>query len=525
MKNSARCATTKAHANMRIVPLTQVGNTERLSHSIVESDNDNGGWHNGEPSDENPSPDGAGDPTDVAVVDLFVQQHGQYVVYCRELGGWLAYDGTRWMANKGEIYRRLVLTIRGLYTVGAGIENGSQRRTVIRNALKMESATRIHALLKLAELALSVSPDRFDANSSLLNLANGTYDFKRNKLRKHLAKDFITKLIPITFGQRNICPIWTHFLERVFNGDSALISFVQKLMAYTLAGETNQRLVVLLIGIGQNGKSTLLDIFRLLLGLTNDGGYAHKINPLALQKGFLNLQSFEIAAMRGARFVYAGERTGDANLDVNCLKELTGNEIINARHPHGRPFSFKPQFTPWIGVNELPTLPDDDVAIWDRLKPIPWKIRFYDTKEEAIKECGDPSRVKDSLLANKLESELPGILTWVIDGAVALRKEGLTTPSAVRNAANSYRTQMNPVNEFVTECCVLSPDAYVSRAELVAAFQQWSREAGCVFPEHEFSRKINTVVGSKPKPKRIKGSKEPPKRCWIGIGLKAEEEI
>lgn len=52
---------------------------------------------------------------------------------------------------------------------------------------------------------------------------------------------------------------------------------------------------------------------------------------------------------------------------------------------------------------------------------------------------------EDQRLLEKLEVELPRILTWSVRGCVEWMSEGLNPPSVIRKAIDVYRTDMDIV--------------------------------------------------------------------------------
>ena len=84
----------------------------------------------------------------------------------------------------------------------------------------------------------------------------------------------------------------------------------------------------------------------------------------------------DIAQLRGARLAFGSETGEGRRLAEAKIKELTGDESIAARFMRGEWFDFRPSFTPWLATNHRPTIKGSDAAIWDRIRLVPFGVRF-----------------------------------------------------------------------------------------------------------------------------------------------------
>jgi putative DNA primase/helicase len=74
--------------------------------------------------------------------------------------------------------------------------------------------------------------------------------------------------------------------------------------------------------------------------------------------------------------------------------------------------------------------------------------------------------------------ELPGIVTWAVEGCLRWQEEGLDIPEAVTNATREYRVESDQVGRFIAECCVLG-DGFTARARpLYITYKKWAEDAG-----------------------------------------------
>jgi putative DNA primase/helicase len=66
---------------------------------------------------------------------------------------------------------------------------------------------------------------------------------------------------------------------------------------------------------------------------------------------------------------------------------------------------------------------------------------------------------------------------WVtvrlLRGCFAWQAEGLSPPAIVRQATDAYRADEDYITRFISECCVLSPEAMIKAGALHEAYSEW----------------------------------------------------
>jgi hypothetical protein len=89
-------------------------------------------------------------------------------------------------------------------------------------------------------------------------------------------------------------------------------------------------------------------------------------------------------------------------------------------------FSYIPQFKISLVSNPKPRIVG--TAIWDRVIFIPF-LRYFADHE------------RDKKLREKLQSEAPGILNWMVEGCLEWKRVGLAMPESIKNATEQYRDE------------------------------------------------------------------------------------
>lgn len=162
-------------------------------------------------------------------------------------------------------------------------------------------------------------------------------------------------------------------------------------------------------------------------------------------------------------------------------------------------FAFERTFKVVLITNNRPRVDEDSEAVWRRLRLIPFNVVI-------------PLEKRDPNLGAKLRAEAAGVLNWLVAGCLAWRRERVGEPPAVAQATAVYRESCDPLADFLKDCCVLVPAAWVDSGRLRAEYEAWANEQGDkAAGGREFSDLLRRR-GCTPQ-RRHSG------RGWLGIGL------
>jgi len=435
--------------------------------------------------------------TDYGNAQRIVQRHGVGLRFCHAWNKWLIWDGKCWQKDdSGEIVRRAKDTVRNLYAEASQIHEPEARKEIARFARMSESEVRIRAMIKLAasEPGVAVTPDELDAKPHMLNCSNGVLDLQTGILHPHSPEQLHTKVAPVEYDQNAACPVWLSFLDSIMAGNKRLSTFLQRAFGYSLTGDIGERSLFILYGMGANGKSTFLEVIRSILG-----EYAMRTPTETLMMKRDGAIPNDVARLKSARFVSASETDEGKRLSEALIKDLTGGDTISARFMRGEWFEFVPEFKIWLATNHKPVIKGTDKGIWDRIKLIPFEVRISPEKQ-------------DKQLGRKLRKELPGILAWAVRGCLEWNKEGLGVPDEVRNATEGYRAEMDTFAQFLSDCCLISPNAHEQAGMLYEEYKEWCERTGeRTITQKAFGQRLQERGFT---PDKVKGF-----RCWKGLEL------
>jgi putative DNA primase/helicase len=444
--------------------------------------------------------------TDFGNAERLVLRYGQDVRFCYPANSWFIWNGQRWGEDTtGEVIRRAKATVQGLYAEASDAPTRERREELGKWAVRSEAEARINAMITLAqsEPGVPILPAAFDRDPWLLNCLNGVVDLRTGQLRPHRREDFMTKLAPVTYNRQARSVLWDTFLARILP-DRELRDFVQRATGYSATGDTREEVLFFPHGPTATGKSTFLAAIAATLG---DYAATADFETFLRRERLAGGPRNDIARLVGRRFVVSLEVDDGKHLAEALIKQITGGDVVTARFLHKESFEFVPQLKLWLAANDRPLVRDDDDAIWRRILQVPFTTQI---------PKGDQDPTVKARLRNPAE---PGaaILAWIVQGCLDWQHKGLEVPAAVRNTTAAYRKEMDPLGEFLAECCTQDPKARVRKTALWAAYQDWAKPGG--------GRRLGRNKFTERR--RQRGCDEwsdGNARFWLGVGLLTERQ-
>lgn len=352
---------------------------------------------------------------------------------------------------------------------------------------------------------VSIEQSVFDKDGNLFNTHNGFLDLNTGILTPHeFGKNkYFTRISNTEYQPSALCPIWEHFLDEIFEGNKELIDYLQRAVGYSLSSSTTEQVMFILLGNGKNGKSVLLNLLHEVLG-----SYAMNIQPqtLAIKNGG-QAANQDVARLKGARFVTTTEPNQGMKFDEGTIKQITGGDTVTARFLYGKEFEFKPEFKIWMATNHKPIITGTDNGIWRRMVLIPFNYTVPDDKV-------------DKKLTFKLKDELPGILNWCLEGYIKWRQNGLDNePEIIKEQREEYREEMDIIQRFINDCCVVDSEREESASDLWETFKWWASN------NHEGAHGYTSAQFGRDIVKRFTRKKRRDKNYYLGVGLKKNDSF
>jgi len=397
--------------------------------------------------------------TDKANAEKLAREFGGELRYIPELKKWAHWTGDYWSLDShtafiteaaGKIAKRLVVI------------HGDKAATAHKKSSL--STKGITGMVKLAEAepGMRTTIAELDSRAYELNTTNGIVNLRTGELLPHDPTGYHTKVCGTSYDPTLATPQWNAFLQTIFEGKTDIIEFMQRLAGYACIGEVTHHILPFLYGeLGNNGKSVLLKVFQECLGK-----YAVTL-PVAVLISGRNKHTEETARLTGVRLAVCSEVGADTKWDEEKVKALTGGDVISGRFLYGHQFDFTPSHLIMIAANDRPHLETGGNSFFRRFR----LIRFnYSIPEDQMNE---------RLSIELLEKEGPGILAWMVRGAIEVQHNGLRTPPSVLVDTDEYQESEDDIGQWLDECCKrVTHEFALPSGKLFRSYKQWCENNG-----------------------------------------------
>lgn len=387
--------------------------------------------------------------------ERFVREYAGEVLFVSDMGQWLKWNGYRYEpVPEVEIKNLIVMSIKAsvasvqqIAMNNAGNPDFAKKAKAFQaSSLKNTMINNINDIAK-TDKRIGIRFKALDSNVDLLGVGNGVINLKTGEMQAPNPKDLITINTPVKFDPLATCPTWLQTVSDVFDNDSEMAAYFQRVIGYAVMGNPKENKIFILHGEGANGKSTICNTIKNVLG-----GHAKVTgSETFVSSGATNTGAprEDILRLAGSRFVYVSEMDDNAVLKDSLVKSVTGGEPLAARGLYSKhTVEVQPLFSCFMPTNHLPIIKNDDHGIWRRIEFIPFTVNFDK----------NPKFKKDTSRIEKLVAEYEGILNWIIQGALEYQRIGLQSPAKVRNAVEEYRDDMDILSQWMDDCCDLTDD-------------------------------------------------------------------
>ena len=242
----------------------------------------------------------------------------------------------------------------------------------------------------------------------------------------------------------------------------------------------------ILTGKGSNGKSTLLDVIKVLLGSNN-------ISSVSLEELNDRFKTFQLEG----KLANIGDDISNRYIEDNStFKKLVTGETVNVERKGKDPFDFNNYSKLIFSCNDMPRINDLSDGLKRRIILIPFKAKFSKLDDDY-----DPFIIDKLLKPEALEY----LLNLALEGLNRiLYNRTFTIPKLVTDTWSEYEKTNNPVLSFMEEAKIdneLTQDVYLQ-------YQTYCSESGLkhlsktVFLKeicnHGYTRKQIRLDGKRP---------------------------
>lgn len=422
---------------------------------------------------------------DTGNADRFIDRYGHLYKHSYITNKFYIYDGQKWKVDDRGAIRKLIdemiENIKNEKVLHSEDVTEEEAREAFQKYYKKTRGTQSKKNI-MNELMhrKTVTPDEFDKDDMLLNVANGYVDLTSRELYKHDINRMFSQIANTDYSEKMQPAVWLDFLNDIFAGDKEVIRYIQKALGYSLTGSTREQIMFILFGKGRNGKSIFVETIAEILG-----DYSNNMQAKSLMVQKNDNVNTDIARLSKARFVTSSEPNEGFRFDEGLIKQITGGDKVTARFLYAEEFEYTPKFKIWVSTNHKPIIRGTDDGIWRRLVLIPFDVQI-------------PEEKVDKDLKYKLLREAPAILNWMAEGAYMWMREGLELPEKLKDAGQTYRTEMDVVEQFIQEKCKRVEDVRETGKALYEEYKKWADENNeYKMDKNKFGKKLKEKFRSK----------------------------
>ncbi len=359
---------------------------------------------------------------------------------------WLSYEHGVWVDKERNSFRRLARECIHPY----------QRQS-----------RRINDVVGNVESALQASGSsftgayKFSNDCVLINAANCVIIISPEgqiECCDHSPDDRFTATLAAEYESEAKCPLFEQTLAQALP-DSDDRVLLQRFGGYILYPGCEFEAALSVIGPGETGKSTIAMAMRSPLG-------KQSCTSMSLED-LCSSSSYALPNLKHKLLNLASElNANEVNASSN-FKALVSGEYLNTRQIYKPREEMRTTAKLIFLTNHVPRFKAGTDAERRRMRML-----LFNTVPQ----------VKDTQLKYRLRAEKAGILNWMLQGLVDLRKTN-EIPQGGRASREIYRnfSQSNdPIGEFVRECCEMDPGAKVAKQSLLEGYCEWCELCGIV---------------------------------------------
>ena len=386
--------------------------------------------------------------------------------------GWLHWDGKIWrpddsMAQVNKAAQSLHDLLRADIKVAEASGYDATAKDLSRAIKRAQGKTVIANALYLWKPHVFTPAIEFDQHPTRITVENGTLDLETQEVGPFDPGLHCTRMMPVRFDATAEAPFFTATLE-YFMPDQQVREFLQRLFGYCLSNDIGEQQFTVMVGPGANGKSTILEAVRQVLGKGSDRGFSREVNPRVFEArsaGSGGNADPERFGLLGMKVITPIETDQELRLDAPFIKSVTGGEAMTARDLYRTSVTWKPSFKIIFASNHEPRIDDDSEGMWRRVHRVDFPVRIPEEHQ-----------LPWEATVRALRAERAGILNWMLTGYQEWRRHGLAAPPQITLASAMMREDQDQLGLFLRECTVPETGASTPRGDLWRMFQDWRRD-------------------------------------------------
>lgn len=288
-------------------------------------------------------------------------------------------------------------------------------------------------VMKYLDVFLENENKLIDARYIAFN--NGILDIATNKMFDFSPDRFVTNKIDYNYDPKAYDKLTDTTLNKLACKDKEIRALIEECIGTCMYRRNELGKAFLLVGEASNGKSTLLDMIKTMLGFQN-------VSALDVQE----LGDRFNTAMLFNKLANIGDDIPDDFMrgrQISTFKKIVTGNRIKAEQKGQDPFEFEPYVKLLFSANTIPRTKDTTGAVMRRLIIIPFKAKFSSEDKDY-----------DPFIKYKLCE--PQAIEYLIKIAIeglrrVIANKGFTQAKSVKQELKNYELENNPILSFIVE--------------------------------------------------------------------------
>ena len=365
------------------------------------------------------------------------------------------------------------------YQMGVDLKRAADQ-TGLRDILSSRSDGKLGSWVNTMR-GMTEKNNAFKDRSSAIHLANGMLDLTGRKLLSFHRSYLSRSSCPIAFDPDAQCPQFKCELLECALVDSD-IDLLQRWAGGVLLANNSAQRILFMTGTSGGGKSTFVEVIEKIIGQEN----VAQIRTEHLGKQFEHQRFLGKTLLTGKDV----QKEFMNSQDISGVKSLVGNDLLDAekKYSNGK-FQMSGNFNVVVTCNsKLRVRLEGDADAWHRRLMI---INYEKPKpKERISDYG----------GKLIKMEGPGILNWLIEGAIQYQTEidemgDLYLTPAQRSRVDRLLLESDSVRHFILARVVRSNTSNVTVTELQEGYQEYCEDMGWLpVKPHEVSGSLRELM-------------------------------
>lgn len=396
-------------------------------------------------------------PPEIPLNDLgnaqrLVADIGEDIRHIADLGMDMTWSDQGWIKDRrNSLHRAFVdMTIPRMLSEAITLDT-KQGVPLLRHAKASGNTSKIKGAVDLArkESPIRTLSDQWDANGDWIAFWDGTVlNVRTMESRPMTRDDLIRRRINAPFDLNANCREFSYLIDHLVGGDEDARRWLLQLWSTGLSSSILQKIIFVLWGASDSGKTTAVEIVKRVLG---DFAVSLQSNFI-LKKKYPNSggPNAELIDLLGKRAAFVAEFPS-GRLDDNLLKNLTGSDTLPARRLYSNEIVQVPcRLTITISSNGKPFFDATDAGMLTRARAL--HVR------EGLDFSNKPMR--SNAVDWIVQREASGIVALLVRSLRELIENDEALPESQR--IDEDTAELNLANDrvamFIKHCCDTGPD-------------------------------------------------------------------